>query len=118
MNSWMKKTGIGRAVAFRLPARAHPGPNSFPLREPLERGHMSRSPAMSRNAHARVAFFVIRPEVGWRVYWTMVSAGTLQLAQRKKSGESESPIKGSLARFTSNKRLEPPEPPSQPRPGA
>jgi hypothetical protein len=84
MNSWMKKTRIGRAVAFRLPARAHSGLNSFSLREPLERGHMSRSPASSRTAHAHVAFFVIKPEVGWRVYWTMVSAGTLAVGAAKK----------------------------------
>jgi len=36
----MKKTGIGRAVAFRLPARAHQGAGSFPLQEPLEGGHI------------------------------------------------------------------------------
>jgi hypothetical protein len=98
MNSWMKKAGIGRAVAFRLPARAHSGPNSFPLREPLGKGHISQSSAVSRKAHAHIAFFVIRPEVGWRVYWTMVSAGTLAVGAAKRGGESESPIKRSLAR--------------------
>jgi hypothetical protein len=54
---------------------------------------MSRSPAVSRTAHAHVAFFVIKPEVGWRVYWTMVSAGTLASVQRKECGESESPAR-------------------------
>jgi len=34
----MKKTEIGRAVAFRLPARTNRGAKSFPVCEPFVKG--------------------------------------------------------------------------------